>query len=105
MKKILTSFVLVLSFLATNAQSNFEALTLSNQFPQANQTLSFQFDQNLSPLVKEKTVEIVIYQFTDKGLVVKEPTTLKKGSVYSATIKIDSNATCLAFGFAGEKTN
>ena len=103
MKKLLTSIVLGLSFLATTAQSNFEALKFSNQFPQASESLSFQFDQNLSPLVKEKAIEVIVYQFTEKGLVVKEPIATKKGSIYSATIKIDSNATCLAFGFSADK--
>ena len=103
MKKTLTFLVVGLSFLATNAQTNFEALTLSNQFPQDNQTLSFQYNQNLSPLTKEKVVEIVVYELTDKGLIVKEPIVTKKGSVYSATIKIDSNSNWLAFEFSGEK--
>ena len=103
MKKILFSIIILLSFTTLKAQSNFEALSLSNQFPQVNQILSFQYNQNLSPLIKEKVLEIIVYQFTNNGYVVKEPIITKKDSIYSATIKLDSNATCLAFGFLGEK--
>ncbi len=103
MKKL--SLLVMLFFTIANlyAQVTFEALSFSNPYPQVLQNLSFKFDQNLSPLVNEKNIEIIIYQFTSKGLVVKEPKAKKVGSKYSCTINIDSNATCLAFGFSGEK--
>ena len=44
-----------------------------------------------------------MYQFTNVGMVVKEPVITKTGNIYSASINIDSNATCLAFEFSGEK--
>ena len=103
MKKTFTTIILGLCFLYTKSQINFAALTLGNSFPQVNQTLSFQYNQNISTLIKEKTIEIVVYQFTDKGLIVKEPIATKKGSIYYASIMIDTNATCLAFVFSGKE--
>ncbi len=103
MKKLSLSIYLLLATFSVFAQVSFEALSLSNNFPQANQKLNFTYDQKLSSLINEKKIEIVVYQFTNVGMVVKEPVPIKTGTVYSASIIIDSNATCLAFGFEGQK--
>jgi thiol-disulfide isomerase/thioredoxin len=99
---LLTPFLCLLLFIA-NAQVNFDALTFNNSFPQRLQTLSFQFNQKLSPLISEKKIDIIVYQFTKNGLIVKEPVVMQKANMYSATITIDSNATCLAFDVSAGK--
>jgi thiol-disulfide isomerase/thioredoxin len=103
MKKITLSLLSMLFVLFCTAQNKFEALKLSNEFPQALQSLSFEYDQNLSPLVKEKNIDIVVYQFTKNGMVAKEPVITKIGTTHKATITIDKDATCLAFGFESDK--
>jgi thiol-disulfide isomerase/thioredoxin len=103
MKKISISIYLLLAISSLYAQVNFEALKLGTPYPQASQKLSFKYDQKLSPLIGEKNVDIVVYQFTNTGLMVKEPVAVKAGSLNSGSINIDSNATCLAFGFSGKK--
>ena len=100
MKKISLLFLFAFSFSVINAQATFDALTLSNPYPKASQSLSFTFNQKMSPLINEKNAEIAVYQFTNKGLIVKEPVLKKNGSVYSGTIMIDSNANTIAFGIS-----
>ena len=103
MKKVFLPFLCCMAMLATQAQVTFDALTFFNPYPQALQKLNFSFDKKLSPLKDEKDIEIVVYQFSNKGLIVKEPALKKAGSIYSTSIMIDSNATALAFGIsAGE---
>ena len=100
MKKISLLFLFAFSFSVINAQATFDALTLSNPYPKASQSLSFTFNQKMSPLINEKNAEIAVYQFTNKGLIVKEPVLKKNGSVYSGTVMIDSNANTIAFGIS-----
>lgn len=103
MKKVFLPILLCFLIFNAQAQTTFDALTFSNPYPQVSQKLGFSFDKKLSPLKDEKDIEIVIYESTGKGLIVKEPILKKTGSVYSSSIMIDSNATVLAFGIsAGE---
>lgn len=82
------------------AQTTFTALSLSTQYPKANEKLSFEYNQKYSPLIDEAVVDIVVYQFLEKGLKVSEPVITKKGTNYSGALTLDSNATCIAFGFS-----
>lgn len=81
-----------------HAQVSFDAMQLTNPYPQANKMLSFTYNAKLSPLKNEKDIAIAVYEFTSKGLIVKEPLLKKTGSVYMASVMIDSNANVLAFG-------
>ncbi len=100
MKKAFLTVCIFGSALAVVAQQNFDALKLGNDHPQANKSLSFSYDAKLSPLKNEKNIDIAVYEFTSKGLIVKEPQIKKAGSLYTATIMVDSNATALAFGMS-----
>ena len=100
MKKFLLLCLFACSFSVINAQVSFDALTLSNPYPKASQSLSFTFNQKMSPLINEKSVEIAVYEFTKEGLIVKEPMLKNVGSVYSGTVMIDSNANTIAFGIS-----
>ena len=102
MKKIFVP-MLVIS-IATQAQVAFDALKLSATYPKASQNLSFSFNQKMSPLKTKKNIEISVYEFTTKGLIVKEPLLKKTGYTYSGTVKIDSNVNVIAFGINSGET-
>lgn len=104
MKKLLVALCLFIPINTIFAQVKFEALTFSPQMPKAGQTVSFKYNTQLSPLIDEKKVDVVVYVFGKKGPVVFEPKITKAGTVYSGMIKLDSTANCIAFGFSsGEK--
>ncbi|MEO5984015.1 MAG: TlpA disulfide reductase family protein [Ferruginibacter sp.] len=88
---------LLLMNIATQAQVAFDALKISTTFPRASQNISFNFNQNMSPLKSKKNIEVSVYEFTTKGMIVKEPLLKKTGSTYSGTVMIDSNANVIAF--------
>lgn len=98
MKKISLFAFFAMSISALHAQVSFDALSLANKYPQQSQSLTFTFDQKMSPLKNEKNIDIAVYEFTSKGLKVKEPKLVKKGSAYTGTVMIDSNANVIAFG-------
>ena len=92
------------AFIVTNAQVKFEALTFSPQFPKAGQTVNFKYNAQLSPLIDEKKVDVVVYFFTKKNTIkVIEPAVTKNGKVFSGQFKVDTAAACIAFGFSYEK--
>lgn len=98
MKKILAVFALLTIF--GNLQAQFTALELSNKTPKQNEKISFVYNKKYSPLVKEPGVDIVVYEFTDKGLRVEEPKITKKGDLYSGSFMVDSNTNAILFGFS-----
>jgi thiol-disulfide isomerase/thioredoxin len=98
MKKISLLALCAMSICMLHAQVSFDALLLANKYPQQSQNLTFTFDQKMSPLKNEKNIDIAVYEFTSKGLKVKEPKLVKKGSSYTGTVMIDSNANAIAFG-------
>ena len=100
MKKISLLALCAMSMCMLHAQVTFDALSLANKYPQQSQNLTFTFDQKMSPLKNEKNIDIAVYEFTSKGLKVKEPKLVKKGSSYTGTVSIDSNANVLAFGIS-----
>jgi thiol-disulfide isomerase/thioredoxin len=103
MKKIFLAAILITSVSITNAQTRFDALTFSPQFPKAGQTVNFTFDGKMSPLIDEKKVDIVVYLFGKKGMKVMEPQMLQKGKQYSGSFKTDDNTACIAFGFSSNE--
>ena len=98
MKKIPLLVLCAMSMCVLHAQVSFDALSLANKYPQQSQSLTFTFDQKMSPLKNEKNIDIAVYEFTAKGLKVKEPKLVKKGKFYTGTVMIDSNANAIAFG-------
>lgn len=88
------------SFYTVNAQVKFEALQLTPPMPKTGQTVRFKYDARLSPLIGEKKVDVMVYLFSKKGPKVLEPKVLQSGKVYSGQFKVDSNTTCIAFGFS-----
>jgi len=107
MKKIMLLLVAITGILQLCAQTTITALTLTPEFPKQNGKLSFTYNQNYASLIKQPGVDIVVYQFTSKGLKVAEPVILKKGTIYSGSLVLDSSASCIAFGFSSgeEKDN
>ena len=93
--------------LQLSAQTKITALTLTPEFPKQNGKLSFNYNQNYASLIKQPGVDIVVYQFTSNGLKVSEPAIIKKGTIYSGSLILDSNTACIAFGFSSgeEKDN
>lgn len=100
MKKISLIALCALSISALHAQVSFDALSLANKYPQQSQSLTFTFDQKMSPLKNEKNIDIAVYEFTAKGLKVREPKLVRKGNTYIGTVQVDSNANVLAFGIS-----
>jgi len=107
MKKIILLLVSFTGILQLSAQTTITALTLTPEFPKQNGKLSFTYNQNYASLIKKPGVDIVVYQFTSKGLKASEPVIVKKGTIYSGSIMLDSSASCIAFGFSSgeEKDN
>ena len=103
MKKVLLAISLLFSITAAKAQVKFEALQITPQMPKAGQTVSFKYNTQLSPLIDEKKVDVVVYVFGKKGPVVMEPKMTKAGTTYSGTIKLDTAANCIAFSFSARE--
>ena len=103
MKKVL--LVLCLTFAVTTlfAQVQFDALSFTPQMPKSGQTVSFKYDSKLSALIAEKKVDVLVYLFNNKkNTKVIEPKISQSGTVYSGSFKLDSNTTCIAFGFSAK---
>ena len=103
MNKIITLLLAVFFSATVSSQVKFEALQFSPQYPKAGQTISFKYNAQLSPLIDEKNVDVAIYLFTKKGVVVVEPKIVKAGKLYSGSFKVDTSAAVVAFGFSSEK--
>jgi thiol-disulfide isomerase/thioredoxin len=103
MKKIIIAFVCLAAILQLHAQVSFTALSFSPQFPQAKTSVSFEYNTDLSPLIRQKNVEVVVYLFSDKGQKVVEPKTTNNGIIYKGSFQIDSNTTAIAFSFVAGK--
>ncbi len=107
MKKILLLLVCVTGILQLNAQTKFVSLTLNPATPKQNSTLSFVYNKTNTALERPGKVDVVVYQFTSKGLKTAEPVVTEKGNIYTGTVQVDADASCLAFAFSSgeEKDN
>ncbi len=103
MKKILFAALIMVSINKANAQSKFDALQLTPQQPKAAQTVNFKFNTKLSSLIDEKKVDILVYLFSKNGYKILEPKIVQTGTVYSGNFKLDSNTSCIAFGFSAKE--
>ena len=101
MKKFILSVAILAGVVQLTAQTNFTALKITPEFPKQKTTLSFEYNKKYSPLIQQPLIDIIVYQFTGKGVKVSEPAITKKGTIYTGSFMVDSNSTCIAFGFAG----
>lgn len=100
MNKLLCLFAFIAANFQLNAQTGFTALKIIPEYPKQSSKLSFEYNKNYSSLIKQPTLDVVVYQFTEKGIKVLEPVITKKGTIYSGSIILDSNTNCIAFGFS-----
>lgn len=103
MNKLLCLFVFFAASFQISAQTNFTALKITPEYPKQGRKLSFEYNNNKSSLNKQPTVAVVVYLFTEKGPKILEPVITKKGTIYSGSITLDSNASCIAFYFSSGK--
>jgi hypothetical protein len=103
MNKLLGLFVFIAASLQISAQTHYTALKITPEYPMQGRKLSFEYNKNISSLIKQPTVEVVIYQFTENGVKALEPVITKKGAIYSGSITLDSNTNCIAFDFFSGK--
>lgn len=101
MKKILCVLAFCAGTFTLCAQTSFTALKITPEFPKQKTTLRFEYNKNYSPIIQQPLIDIVVYQFTGKGVKVSEPSITKKGTVYIGSFIIDSSSTCIAFSFTG----
>lgn len=100
MNKLLCLFAFIAASSQISAQTGFTALKIIPEYPKQSSKLSFEYNKNYSSLIKQPTLDVVVYQFTEKGIKVLEPVITKKGTIYSGSIILDSNTNCIAFGFS-----
>lgn len=106
MKKFFLTFSLFTYLLNLCAQVNFSALKISPQFPQANSNLSFEYNSNYSPLVRQKNIVAAVYLFDGKqerGYQIAEPILKNTNGIYKGTIKLDSGTALIAFTFSSDQ--
>jgi len=103
MRKLLLFFISCTLVCVTTAQPKFEALKITPEFPKAGQTVSFKYDKNLSPLVDEKKVNIVVYLLNSNSYKVIEPKLVQAGSTFSGSFKIEDKTSCIGFAFSSDK--
>jgi len=85
------------------AQPQFEALKVTPQFPKAGQTVSFKYNKQLSPLIDEKKIDIVVYLLDGTEYKVIEPKTVQTGTTFSGSFKLDDKTKCFAFTFSSNQ--
>jgi pentatricopeptide repeat protein len=103
MKKVFFTLALFICILQLTAQVTFTALIFSPQHPQANSKISFEYNSNYTPLIRQKNIEIIVYLFSDKGQKVVEPKTTNVAGIYKGILQLDSNTTAIAFSFVADK--
>ena len=103
MKKVFLVVLLFTLVKITGAQVPFDALTISPLMPKAGQTINFKYNTQLSSLIGQKKVDIVIYFWVTSGYKVVEPKMIKTGTTFSGSFKIDEKANAFAFGFSSDK--
>ena len=100
MIKLLYLLAFIAGSFQLSAQINFAALKIMPEYPKQNSKLSFEYDKNNSSLAKQTDLDIIVYQFSDKGLKVFEPALTKKGTLYTGTVVLDSSSNCIVFVFS-----
>lgn len=103
MKKLLLSAFAFIVLQTIAAQVKFEALSITPQFPKEGQTVNFKYNKQLSPLIDEKKIDIVVYLLDGTEYKVIEPKTIQAGTTYSGSFKLDDKTKCFAFSFSSGK--
>ncbi|GAB2831169.1 TlpA family protein disulfide reductase [Ferruginibacter profundus] len=103
MKQFLLSAIAFAFISIATAQVKFEALTITPQFPKAGQTVSFKYNKQLSPLIDEKKIDIVVYLLDGTEYKVIEPKAVQAGTVFSGNFKLNDKTKCFAFTFSSGK--
>ncbi len=100
MKK--SAFLLLFAFYINSlvAQQDFTALKMMPAQPKQSSTISFEYNQAYSSLIRKGNVTAAVYLFSKNGPKVLEPVLEKKGSVYKGTVMLDSNTSAIAFLFS-----
>ena len=103
MKKLFFTLSLLAFLIQLSAQVSFTALTISPKFPQANSMVTFEYNSNYSPLIRQKNIETVVYLIGDNGYKIAEPLTKSSNGIYKGSFKLDSSTYVIAISFsAGE---
>lgn len=100
MKRIFIFALLLTMAVQLSAQVSFTALSLSDKYPKKGQDIEFVYNKKYSPLIKEAGVEVTIYKFTDKGIVVDEPKLSKSGDMYKGKFNTGTHTNAILFGFS-----
>ena len=79
MNKLLCLLVFIAASFQISAQTHFTALKITPQYPMQGRKLSFEYNKNNSSLIKQPTLEVVVYQFTENGVKALEPVIKKRG--------------------------
>ncbi|MGG9964302.1 TlpA family protein disulfide reductase [Ferruginibacter sp. SUN106] len=103
MKQLLLSAIAFALISIATAQVKFEALTITPQFPKAGQTVSFKYNKQLSPLIDEKKIDIVVYLLDGTEYKVIEPKAVQAGTTFSGSFKLGDKTKCFAFTFSSDK--
>ncbi|MGC4100627.1 hypothetical protein [Ferruginibacter sp.] len=103
MKKVFLAAILFAFAQLAFAQVKFEALTFTPEFPKAGETVSFKYNKNLSPLIDEKKIDIIIYLLDGSEYKIREPKITQTGTVFSGSFKLEEKTKSFAFSFSADK--
>lgn len=91
------AFALISSCVFT--QVNFNNLQFQPQYPKRGDQVTITYNPAQTPLEKEKNIEAVVYIFTEKETFAKEIALTRKGTSYSGSFQLDTNARVAALSF------
>jgi thiol-disulfide isomerase/thioredoxin len=106
MKKISITILSLFILTSIYSQVNFTALSFSAKFPKANSKLNFEYNSNLTPLINQKDITVVVYVFNEKGnngYQILEPKLKQSNGIYKGSLQIDTATNALAFSFISEE--
>ena len=99
MAKILGSLLILISSFSLQAQPKFTALEITPAYPTAGSKVNFNYNKSYGPLVKEKNLEVVIYQINGSDFKIVEPKITVKNNMYSGSITVNPETSALLFAF------
>ncbi len=103
MSKILCFLIALVSGFTLQAQPKFTALEITPAYPAAGGKVSFTYNKSYGPLVKENTLDVIVYQINGSNYKLTEPTLTVKSNLYSGTVLVDNETTALLFTFSADK--
>ena len=99
MAKILGSLLILISSFSLQAQPKFTALEITPAYPTAGSKVNFNYNKSYGPLVKEKNLEVVIYQINGSDFKIVEPKITVKNNMFSGSITVNPETSALLFAF------